>query len=202
LFILYEVFLARTYFIPSTVLPCDEVRLIVDCGANIGLGSLFFASRYPNARVLAIEPHPDNFELLKFNTAHEPRIIPVHACVVGKISGKRYITIDQPAWGNTINQTGDGVAVEQTTVEQLMQKTSYAGNVDRIDLLKIDIEGTERELFAHADFLRQTRLVVIELHGDYGFACLQRDVEPFGFDARAPDRTIRMVTVQKRRKTT
>src|SRR5258705_10276569 len=43
--------------------------LIVDCGANIGCSVLWFNARYPKAHIVAVEPAPDNFELLRANCA-------------------------------------------------------------------------------------------------------------------------------------
>lgn len=45
----------------------NEIKTIVDCGANIGLSSLFFLSKYPNATLIAIEPEKNNFNLLRRN---------------------------------------------------------------------------------------------------------------------------------------
>src|SRR5262249_19028390 len=44
-----------------------ECSTIVDLGANIGFASLYLASSYPSARIFAVEPNGDNFELLKTN---------------------------------------------------------------------------------------------------------------------------------------
>jgi hypothetical protein len=65
LFVLYEVLAFNAYHIATSLLPADNVRVIVDCGANIGITSLFLAARYPRAKILSIEPHPENFALLK-----------------------------------------------------------------------------------------------------------------------------------------
>ena len=73
LFVLYEVLLHRCYYLPDALLPPD-VRVILDCGANVGITALYFAWRYPNARIFCIEPDDRNFELLKRNSAGEPRI--------------------------------------------------------------------------------------------------------------------------------
>jgi FkbM family methyltransferase len=43
--------------------------LVIDCGANIGLSTLYFLTRFPNAHLIAIEPDPDNFKMLAGNTA-------------------------------------------------------------------------------------------------------------------------------------
>lgn len=44
--------------------------LVLDCGANIGASTLWLTERYPEARVLAVEPDPRNFWLLQRNVRH------------------------------------------------------------------------------------------------------------------------------------
>lgn len=193
LFVLYEIFLNRPYRIPASVLKTNDVRLIIDCGANIGMTSLFLANQYPEARVIAVEPHPENFALLKFNTAHEPRIVPVHACIVGDASGLRYITVDRPAWGNTVNGNGNGIAVTAKTIDGLLREHGC----DRVDLLKVDIEGAEKELFARPDFLDRTGFVIIELHDDYGIGELRRDLHSFPFEVHDADGDVKLVSARR-----
>jgi hypothetical protein len=83
LFVLYEVLAFNVYHIAPSLLPTGNVRVIVDCGANIGITSLFLAARYPCAKILSVEPHPENFALLKANVETVPRILPIRACVTG-----------------------------------------------------------------------------------------------------------------------
>src|SRR5262245_50214060 len=100
LFVLYEVLAFNAYYIAPDVLPPEKVRVIVDCGANIGITSLFLAARYPRAAILSIEPHPENFALLKANVAQIPRILPIRACITGRSQSSVRFTADQAAWGN------------------------------------------------------------------------------------------------------
>src|ERR1700730_14900976 len=69
LFVLYEVLAFNAYHIAPSLLQTDKVRVIIDCGANIGITSLFLAARYPDAMIISVEPHPENFALLKSNVA-------------------------------------------------------------------------------------------------------------------------------------
>jgi len=50
-------------------------KLIIDAGANIGISALYFAQRFPDAKIYAIEPEEGNFELLKKNCNGRPNII-------------------------------------------------------------------------------------------------------------------------------
>jgi hypothetical protein len=102
LFVLYEVLAFKAYHISSALLPADNVRVIVDCGANIGITSLFLAARYPRAKILSVEPHPENFALLKTNVEAVSRILPIRACVTGTPQSAVRFTADQAAWGTVL----------------------------------------------------------------------------------------------------
>jgi FkbM family methyltransferase len=180
LFVLYEVLAFNAYHIAPSLLPRANVRLVVDCGANIGITSLFFAARYPGATILSIEPHPENFALLKANVAQVSRILPIRACVTGIPQSAVAFSTDQAAWGNRIAMDTNGVQVPAITIEQLCNQYG----IERIDLLKLDIEGAEEQVLENGAFLARTEHIIIELHGHYGFQCFQRDIAPYGLVAQ------------------
>ena len=186
LFVLYEVLAFEAYHIASSLLPTDTVRVIVDCGANIGVTSLFLAARYPRARILSVEPHPENFALLKTNVETIPRIMPIHACVTGTSQNAVRFTADQAAWGNRIATDSHGMLVPAITIEELCEQNG----IETIDLLKLDIEGDEAQVLENGTFLARTEHIIVELHGDYGLQCFSRDIAPYGLVAqkeRPPD---------------
>jgi FkbM family methyltransferase len=183
LFILFEVLMDRCYHISDAMLPPEDVRVILDCGANIGITALYFASRYPNSQIFSIEPNDGNFELLKRNAAAEPRIVPIRGAVVGRPRESVRLTSGEPAWGNFISEKGEGPEVPAFTIEQILS----AHNLSRVDLLKVDIEGAEKCIFGDGRFMRQVGVVIVELHGDYDFGSFSRDVARWNFQAIAPD---------------
>jgi FkbM family methyltransferase len=186
LFVLYEVLAFNAYHIAPSLLPTNNVRVIVDCGANIGITSLFLAARYPEATILSIEPDPGNFTLLKTNVAQVPRILPIRACVTGTRQSAVRFTRDQAAWGNRITTDAHGVLVPAVTIEEVCKQNG----IEKIDLLKLDIEGAEEQVLKRAAFLARTEHIIVELHGHYGFKSFQRDIAPYGFVAergRPPD---------------
>jgi len=186
LFVLYEVLAFNAYHIASSLLSPDNVRVVVDCGANIGITSLFLAARYPGATILSLEPHPENFALLKTNVAGVPRIFPIRACVTGNPQTAVRFTIDQAAWGNRIATDSHGVLVPAITIEELCKQNG----IEKIDLLKLDIEGAEEQVLENGTFLARTEHIIVELHGHYGFQCFQRDIAPYGLvaqEGRPPD---------------
>ncbi len=61
-----------------------QPRVIFDLGGNIGLSALMFAARYPMARIVAVEPDRDNFELLERNTRGYDNVRCIRAAVGGR----------------------------------------------------------------------------------------------------------------------
>jgi FkbM family methyltransferase len=167
--ILYEIFAEGAYCLPAERLPPDSVSVVVDCGAHIGLTALYFANRYPHARVIAVEPNPANFQLLERNTRADPRIVPVHACISNR-SGTDYISTEGPSWGHSTG--GAGVAVEAITLDDIRERF----NIDGIDLLKLDVEGAERAVLAAG--IGKVRAIAAELHEPYTHEQFASDVAP------------------------
>jgi FkbM family methyltransferase len=182
IFVLYEVLCDKCYFIPSSMLPPEKVRVVLDCGANIGITSLFLAAQYPNARIYSIEPDPGNFALLKRNVCQEKRILPISGALVGSPRDQVYLTTDAPAWGNSIATSKIGVAVNAWTIDEICQENELT----HIDLLKVDIEGAEKELFANGQFLKRVSCGIVELHNNYGSEALEKDVAGWGFRVAEP----------------
>ncbi len=139
-------------------------RTIIDAGANAGYASLYFANRFPEACILAIEPDHQNFELLRQNVAAFPQINPVRAGLWGFGGALRVV---DPAASKCMitlaaaNELGDDTLPALTVSEAISRL-----GAETVDLLKIDIEGAEIEVFNHAapQWLRRVRALMIELH--------------------------------------
>lgn len=196
LFVLYEILLNKVYHVPDGFLPSNRVRVIVDCGGNIGITALYLAARYPNATIYSVEPHPDTYVILQQNTAAEPRVVPVHAAVVGRPAITARITARNPAWGNKLTEAGPTLQVPAFTLCQLIE----LHKITHIDLLKIDIEGTEELVFAHGEFLAHVTLGIVELHAPYSRDHLDRDLSKWDFASKSPvpEQGLQMITFAKR----
>lgn len=143
------------------------VRTVFDLGANIGLATVYFALRFPEAQIIAVEPEMMNFCLLRRNTRSCPNVVPVHAAVWSSDTSLRLHTTDSSGnnlgdWGCQTEATTDQGNVTATSITSLIERY----DVKQIDLLKIDIEGAELDLFSsNVDtWLRITRCIVIETH--------------------------------------
>lgn len=148
---------------------------IVDAGANIGLSAIFFAYRYPGATIVAIEPEQSNFQLLEQNVAPYRAIVPLRAAL-WRCDG----TIDvadsgEGKWGFRVGQGHDGSdvpftgqRVEALTVASVMERFSFC----HIDILKMDIEGAEKEVLDGAPcWLSKVGALAVELHDRFKPGC-------------------------------
>lgn len=143
-------------------------RTIIDAGANVGYFSALLANAFPQSVILAIEPETKNFELLRRNVAPYPNVKPVCAAlwprseaVRIKNPGASAISF-QVESGNPSSREND-VEIQGKTVEELLD----AHEIQTLDLLKIDIEGGEKPLFAErTEWLARVNTLLIEMHGD------------------------------------
>jgi FkbM family methyltransferase len=145
-----------------------KADVIVDAGANIGLASMFYAQKFPRARIFAIEAERSNFEAMLDNVRPYTNIVPIHAALWNRV-GRIRVTDPPPGafgnWGFAVSdEAGDCPAL---TVSSLMRQF----RIDRIDLLKIDIEGGEKEVFACSDWQDKVDTIVIELHDRFKPGC-------------------------------
>jgi FkbM family methyltransferase len=143
----------------------------VDIGANVGLFSLFVASRAgQQARILAIEPEPGNLQRLEFNVGANPGVpITIIPKALSDESGLVAVELDRRDRGGTRTKKIDQAAESIGTVcvpSQTLLDVLAAEGIDAIDALKIDVEGVEDVILA--PFFRDAppqlrpRLVIIE----------------------------------------
>lgn len=142
----------------------EPPHTIVDAGANIGLASLYFAQRFPQAKIFSLEPDRSNFDMLTSNTRLHPQIVPLKYALWDKNMMLEIVDGGHDKWGLQVREAEDNPSrdVQGVNLEYLMTKH----NIKQIDLLKIDIEGAEWELF-HGNFqqwLPRVKVLVIELH--------------------------------------
>ena len=162
----------------------DNVRdpkLIVDCGANIGLTSAVLAHRFPNARIIAVEPDDANYDLATRNLQqYGSRITLLKAAIWSHACGMQVIpsTVQGSYWGQRVAESSDG-ALRGIDMLGLLE----FANADRIDLLKIDIEGAEKQLFSEGTdrWLPHVDNIVIELHGPECEEPVERALQGFRF---------------------
>lgn len=139
--------------------------LVIDAGANIGASAIVFASMIPDAKVVAIEPHGENFELLSRNVEGLP-IEPMRAALSSAPGHARLVDPGEGHWGyRTENMSGaapTNAAIPRVTIGDIYAR--YAGTAFPF-IVKVDIEGGEADLFAaNTEWAADTPLLIVELH--------------------------------------
>jgi len=157
-------------FIHSCYRLWADCKTIVDAGANIGVFSVWAARQLPQARILALEPFPETFAKLRQNlqiNQLENRVQSIQMALAAS-PGDRTMPIQAESQRRTLHAAGQMmdresvVSVPCTTLADLMERYQ----LQQIDLLKMDIEGSEWEVL-HSTVpavLRSIRRIQFEYH--------------------------------------
>lgn len=157
----YEIVLERVYAPDDRWLP-DPGDAVVDVGANIGVFSLWAAGRIGSAGTLtAVEPNPQTYALLEQNTAGAT----IHRVGCGEEAGDvDFHYVPGKLSVGSILERPDRTETITVPVRPLDDLLADHGP---IDLLKIDVEGFEREVLAGApETLARTTRVALEIAGE------------------------------------
>jgi FkbM family methyltransferase len=140
-----------------------EPKIIIDAGANVGLFSILMKNRFPAAKVICIEPDKENCEVLRKNLSPYNNVEIVNAGLWNSVT-KLTIQDKYNAGHSALVVEEDAIngKVSAVTIGSLMQ--SYG--LQQIDILKIDIETSEKEVFLknYEQWLPKVRVIIIELH--------------------------------------
>lgn len=164
---------------------------IVDLGANTGLTARWFLRHWPQARIAAVEPEPGNLAELRTNVAPVSEQVVVIPAAVGASERTAVLHTTSGEYGFTmVGEPPEGAGIEVPVVTML--SVLDQSGIDRIGLLKSDIEGAEQELFADcATWVDRVDAMVIECHGDYHLADLLDDLERAGAHFRVVDHDVK-----------
>jgi FkbM family methyltransferase len=160
-----QVFLRGEYNMPYDI----EPAIIIDAGANVGAATLFFSHRYPGARIFAIEPEATNFEMLKHNCGGLRNVTLIEAALWSRHAHLSVIAAGREKFAASVTECeSDGPQVKAITIDDLMA----AYGLSRIDYLKMDIEGAEKEIFAdNPPWLDKVEVLAVELHDRFKAGC-------------------------------
>ncbi len=176
LFTLHQIWVDRLY---SAGLP-STARTIVDLGANIGLTARWLLSEFPGSHLVAVEPEPSNVAVLERNLKGLPSASVVQGCIAPH-DGEQYLQLAQQADSHRVaNGPGEGtLRVAAVSMPTLLSRTG----MDRVDLLKMDIEGAEGALLENCgEWIGRVKCIIIELHQkELPIAELERRMASHGF---------------------
>ena len=184
LLVLEQVFLDGEYQV-EPIAP-ESIEYIVDLGSNICVTAMFWAQRYPNAKMVLVEPDPDNFKLLQRNTAaFQDRCVLINAAVSDQRGETSFFRSDRE-YGHSILKGDDSVSeivVKTLTVSDVLSEAGFP----RVDLLKMDIEGGEQIVMPTiATWKHAPRYLIAELHPPYDFAAFTEHCRSVGLRATQP----------------
>jgi FkbM family methyltransferase len=140
-----------------------EVNTILDFGANIGLTSIYFNKKYNNAAIYAVEPDDQNFEMLKRNTERINNIYIDKKAIWSHETSLTPSFEEQSDWGKTFKESPLVLAdnIEAISINHFLLNKQ----LEIIDILKIDIEGAEKQVFeGDVSFLKNVKIIAIEIH--------------------------------------
>lgn len=144
-------------------------KTILDGGANIGGASRYWHKQYPEATIIAVEPDPENFEILTENTSEISKI----SCVQGGIwsSDTKLSFENDKAWKYSLQVVEDNIngKIQAYSIPSLMEKFNW----DFIDVLKLDVEGSEVEILSKntEPWIDKIGTLILELHPDIDYRC-------------------------------
>jgi len=181
------VFLLREYrFTPQTPRP-----RIVDCGSNIGLSLLFFKREYPESTILAFEPDPDTFAVLRRNVERNTLSgIELHNRALAGTPGVRDFYADSTRPGSTGMSLSRKSGLDRCTTVQCVKLSDYIKQ--EVDFLKLDIEGMELDVvqdLVESGKIQHVNQMVVEYHPALfphrdGYSWLRKMLQGSGFEVQ------------------
>jgi FkbM family methyltransferase len=166
--VLYEIGIEDEYGAADDI----AAETILDLGASVGLATLRLLSSHPGARVVAVEADPVLIPRLRENVAGLPVTV-IHAAVSAASGERRFYRSEMDSWASSLDRTRQNQTSLLVPALSLGDLLDQAG-LERVDLLKLDVEGAEWEIFETPDVFSRFAAVIGEVHRREG-----RDPERF-----------------------
>lgn len=142
-------------------------NFIIDAGGYIGTAAIALAKMFPQSTIVCLEPSEKNFELLQYNIKSFPNIFPIKAALLSNDEKSKLYNAGTGEWGFSTVRDLSGIntdamhEIQGISVPTLLKKFNKSG----IDIMKIDIEGGEKELFLKSkEWIQLVGFVIVELH--------------------------------------
>ncbi len=162
-----------------------SIRTIVDAGANVGFTTIFFRNHYKQAQIVCIEADHNNSLYLKRNILINKMENNVQILNKALWSNDEDVLLikndfrDGNSWSRQVSRQASGyVGIEEKVECVTMQTIAQNYGMSTIDILKIDIEGSEAELFKSTEFINflaeKVKYLALEIHEE---ACTKTELE-------------------------
>jgi len=184
-FLYREIFARQNYLFRAN----SESPVVFDCGANLGMATLYFKWLYPKARIESFEPDPNTFQLLEKNVKdNQLTDVTTHNCALWDANGSVEFFVDPSVPGSLLMST-DRSRIKGVTLEVPSRRLSEFIH-GPIDLLKLDVEGAEHRVLSDlvsSGKIESVRQMAIEYHHHIGnqrsrLADFLQQLEHSGFD--------------------
>ncbi|WP_413205230.1 FkbM family methyltransferase [Rhodospirillum sp. A1_3_36] len=123
-----------------------DIRVVVDLGANIGLETMRFKKMYPDARIVAVEAEGANYTQLVKNTKDLCDVTAVQAAIWSSDAHLKLVSGSSDSQAFNLIESEVGESAFDMRGRSLVSILDEQGLAE-VDILKIDIEGAESELF-------------------------------------------------------
>jgi FkbM family methyltransferase len=152
--------------------PAQDPGHVIDLGGNIGLVTLYFALRFPNAQIAAVEMMPENATAIKRLAELNRLNIKVINVAVGATEGTASVRLNQSHTRHSLEALqSDGLDrfgfKDETITVPVTRLGLLIGSLGwkSVDLLKVDIEGAEKLLLDDIDgWSGLVNNVLMEIH--------------------------------------
>jgi FkbM family methyltransferase len=188
-FVIYQVLLKRgkkaEYYVPRGLKP----KIILDIGSNIGASIIYFRRRFPDAKIFGFEPHPDTFRILQSNVANLAGVT-IFNYGLGAADRQVAVRADQVNFGAfsthaDFKDRGQPAAAVECEIRRLDEVLRQLG-IAQVDLIKIDCEGAEADVFSTLsdEMLNRCQWIVGEFHDNTAFDVMARLAPHFQLDLK------------------
>ncbi len=148
----------------------NKAPIVLDCGGNIGTFSLYVKELYPSAEIFILEPLAENIELLKrnmeINNLHDVVVIPKAVSTDGK-DKNFYVEKNKFDGGSLIAEKNISKTTSKSVIQSItLQDIISENSIKRIDLLKMDIEGSEYDIIQSSKGILSSfvKRIIVEYH--------------------------------------
>ena len=143
-----------------------EDSVIIDVGAYRGGYTIRFAKKAIKGKVIAIEPNSENYKFLLLNIYYnDVKTVIVYNTIAysHRIKLKFFENKDVPAKSRVVTNTSNNLEIETITLDE----TTKSNGLKKINLIKIDAEGSEYEILKGSEYtLKLTKYLIIEISTD------------------------------------
>jgi len=140
--------------------------MVIDAGANIGDTACWYASKFPEAQVIALEPDPSNFAMLALNARPYGDRVKAFRLALWHHDANLKVIDGGSSIGMRVQRVDASDDSDCTGISliSLMRKLELT----KLDVVKIDVEGEELNLFAPKfdSWISNASVIVVDVHSD------------------------------------